>query len=319
MAAALQVLGLTHATTASSIEHRVRRIENDPELTATRCLHPLVRERFLLGQPHEVVLILDLTTQDDRVVLVAVGVWYRGRILPLAWALWLANTPLEGATFWQRMEALLDGVAPLLPQGIPVTWLADWAFGPPAFIDLLTARGWHYLVRVQGHTRYRDRRGVERQVQQLVRLRRQRAKLRGQVFKKHYWREASIAVYWGRRHAHPLGLVSNRRLGWYLIPMYRQRYPIEATFHDYKSAGWQWDQGQVTNLDHLERLLVGMALATWIVLYAGTQVATELLRRPSIGRRRTIPWEGKRSLFTLGLQRLQAICGGGVLRPCAGN
>jgi hypothetical protein len=58
-----------------------------------------------------------------------------------------------------------------------------------------------------------------------------------------------------------------------------------------------------------------MALAPWITLYAGTQVATELLRRPPTGRRRTVPWEGKRSLFTLGLQRLQAICGGGCMTP----
>jgi hypothetical protein len=218
VAAALKTLGLSHAT-IPSIERRIRRIENDPELTATLCVQPFARERLLLGRPQELGVILDPTTQDDRVVMVSVAVWYRGRALPLAWALWPANMPLEGDTFWQRIAAVLDVVAPLVPQGIPVTWLADRAFGTSAFTDLLTARGWHYLVRVQGQTRCRDRRGVERQVQHLVRLRRQRAKLRGQVFKKHHWREASIVVYWGRRHAHPLCLVSERRLGWYLLPL----------------------------------------------------------------------------------------------------
>ena len=92
---------------------------------------------------------------------------------------------------------------------------------------------------------------------------------------------------------------------WSIISLYRRRYPIEATFRDYKSHGWQWEQGQVTDLDHIERLLVGMALATWLALMTGCQVATELLAIKPTGRRRTCPWVGKRSLFTLGLQRLQ--------------
>ena len=79
---------------------------------------------------------------------------------------------------------------------------------------------------------------------------------------------------------------------------------IEATFRDYKSYGWHWEQGQVTNPAHIEHLLVGMALATWIALAVGTQVAAELLAKPPTGRRRTVPWMGKRSLFTLGLHRL---------------
>ena len=93
---------------------------------------------------------------------------------------------------------------------------------------------------------------------------------------------------------------------------YRRRYPIEAKFRDYKSYGWHWEQGQslpsarlgVTDLDHMERLLVGMALATWVALGVGTQVAAEHLDKRPTGRRRTMPYVGKRSLFQLGLQRI---------------
>jgi hypothetical protein len=75
-------------------------------------------------------------------------------------------------------------------------------------------------------------------------------------------------------------------------------------FRHYKSHGCQWELGQVTDLAHLERLLVGMALATWLALLVGTQVATELLAQPATGQRRTRPWVGKQSLFSLGLHRL---------------
>ena len=73
VAEALETLGLSHAK-AESIERRIRRIENDPELTATLCLHPFARQRLLLGRPQELLLILDPTTQEDRVVMVTVAV-----------------------------------------------------------------------------------------------------------------------------------------------------------------------------------------------------------------------------------------------------
>ncbi len=313
VAQALHQLGLSDAK-PESIERRLRRIENDPDLTAALCVHPLARERLLLGRPTELRLILDPTTQEDRVVLVSVAVWYRGRALPLAWVTWPGNTPLKGDRFWLRIAALLDQVAPLLPQGIPITWLADRAFGTPAFLDLLTVHGWHYVVRLQAQTRVPDHQGRIRTVRDLVRQRGQRAKLTGRLFKKRGWRTASVVIYWGPTHRQPLCVVSDLPPRWDLLALYRRRYAIEATFRDYKSHGWRWEEGQVTDADHLARLLVGMALATWVVLLVGTQVAQEIIVQAVIGQRRTVPWAGKRSLFQLGLARLhQLLHGQGIV------
>lgn len=84
-----------------------------------------------------------------------------------------------------------------------------------------------------------------------------------------------------------------------------QRYAIETLFRHYKSQGGLWETGQVTDLTHLARLLVGMALASWVALRVGTQVARELLATPPTGTRRTRPYEAQFSLWRLGLQRLQ--------------
>jgi hypothetical protein len=199
-------------------------------LNSTLCFHPLAQQRLVWGRPQELLLILDPTTQEDRLVMVSAAVWYRGRALPLGWVIWPGNTPLKGERFWTRIAALLDMIAPLLPCGVSVTWLADRAFGTPAFTDLLTARGWHYLVRVQEHTLFRDRLGREWQAKQLAAWPGQRAKRRGHVFKKRGWRPASMLVYWGRRHPERLCLVTDLRPGWYLIALYRRRYPIEIVF-----------------------------------------------------------------------------------------
>jgi hypothetical protein len=304
VAQALRSLGLSGAST-ESIERRVRRIENDPELSAALCVHPLARHHLAWGRPQELRLILDPVCNEDEVEMVSVAVWYRGRALPLAWAFWPANTPLQGECFWARVDALLAVVAPLLPQGVPVVWIADRAFGTPQFTDLLCAYEWYYLVRVQGQTVWRDRRGVEGQARHLVRLPGQHAKLHGQVFKKRGWRSANLLVYWGRGYDDLLCLVTNLPAKWYLVHLYRRRYAIEATFRDYKSSGWRWEQGQVRAPQHLERLLVGMALATWIALLIGTEVAGEYLSRPATGKRHTRPWSAKQSLFSLGLHRIE--------------
>ncbi len=132
IADALSQLGLSDAT-PESIERRIRRIENDDELTAVLCIHPFIRERLVIGKPEHLLLIIDPTTQEDLVVMVTVSVWYRGRSLPLVWTTWPANQPLEGDSFWERIESLIQTIQPLLPKGVEITWLADRAFGTPMF------------------------------------------------------------------------------------------------------------------------------------------------------------------------------------------
>ncbi len=288
IARAIDKTGLSEAK-VESIERRVRRFENDEEVSAAYCFHPLACEHLRWGRPKELLLVIDPTTQDERIVMVSIAVWYRGRALPLVWMIWPGNKPLQGARFWERVEALLKLVEPLLPANVPVTWLADRAFGTPSFIDLLTKRQWHYVVRVQNQTVCRDWQGCERQIRQLVRQQGQRSKLYGEVFKKRGWRHAQVVGFWGSRHKEPLCLVSDLKGQWNLIRLYRRRYPIEATFRDYKSSGWQWEKGQVVDLEHIERLLVAMALATWMALMTGTRVAADLLDQPPTGRRHTRP------------------------------
>ena len=290
------------ATQTESIERRLRRIVSDPRIQARQCHQPLVKAILKNSAMDTLFLVVDPSLQEDRVVLVSLHTWYRGRSLPLVWTTWPANRPLEGAGFWQRIDQLLGQAQPLIPHGVRVIVLADRAFGTPAFTDLVAKRGWHWIVRVQGQTRCQDRCGRERAVADLVQSKGQRRKLRGQVFKKAGWRTASVVVYWGRRHRTPLCLVSDLPADWVLIRYYKHRFAIEPTFRDFKSYGWHWEQIQIKNLDHLNVLLVGMALATWLTLLVGALQAKAYLTQPPSGQRRTRPWPAKYSLFQLGLQ-----------------
>ncbi|RPJ51900.1 MAG: IS4/IS5 family transposase [Chloroflexi bacterium] len=289
-------------TQAESVERRLRRIVRDKRLDAASCYHPIVKAILRGSGLEHITLVVDPSLQEDRVVMVSIHAWYRGRSLPLVWTTWPANQPLEGEGFWQRIDALLSDVARLLPVGVTVTVLADRAFGSPAFTDLVAKRGWHWVVRVQGQTRCRDRCGRERPVADLIGGKGQRRKMRGSVFKKTGWREASVVVYWGRRHRSPLCLVSDLPPDWDIIDWYRHRFSIEPTFRDYKAYGWHWEQIQVKQLAHLDVLLVGMALATCLSLLVGALQAAAYLARPPSGKRHTRPWPAKYSLFQLGLR-----------------
>jgi hypothetical protein len=301
IAAALHASGLSTAE-PESIERRLRRAQRDPDLQPRACWEPWVRAQLQASRAPEFVLVLDPTYQAERLVLLMASVWYRGRTLPLAWDSWPANQPLTGAGFWTRVGQLLARVARVLPAGVKVTWVADRAFGTPEFIDLVTAHGWHWVVRVQGQTRYRDQTGRVRALAELVTAPGQRAKGYGAVFKKHGWRAAQVVGLWGRRHSGPLLVVSDQPLHWELLHIYRQRAATEGCYRDYKSDGWEWERSQVRDPEHLQRLLLGLAWATWLVVWAGAQRAAVLLRRPPTGRRRTRPHAAKRSLFLLGLQ-----------------
>lgn len=289
-------------TPAESIERRLRRIVRDGRIEAKTCFQPLARRILSQSVRDTVWLILDPSLQEDRVVLLSLNVWYRGRSLPLVWSTWPANRPLEGAGFWERVAALLDEAQPLVPSGVGVIVLADRAFGTPAFTDQVTQRGWHWIVRVQGQTRCRDRCGREQSVATWLGSKGQRRKLRGQVFKKAGWREVSLVGYWGERYRAPLCLVSDLPLDWAILAQYRRRFAIEPSFRDYKAYGWHWEQIQVRRLAHLNVLLVGMALASWLTILVGTLQAAAYLARPPSGRRHTRPWPAKYSLFQLGLR-----------------
>jgi hypothetical protein len=296
-----------------SIERRLRRIVRDERIDARSCHQPIMKAILANSTIEELLLIVDPSLQEDRVVMVSIHAWYRGRSLPLVWTTWPANQPLEGDGFWTRIDELLNEVQPLLPAGVSVTVLADRAFGCPAFIDLVAKHDWHWIVRLQGQTRCQDRCGRERPVADLVRQKGERKKLRGHLFKKMGWREASLVVYWGRRHCSPLCLATDLPPDWDIVYLYRHRFPIEPTFRDYKAYGWHWEQIQIKNLAHLQVLLVGMALATCLTLLVGALQAADCLARPPSGKRYTRPWGAKYSLFQLGLRLWHACLAEGVL------
>lgn len=81
--------------------------------------------------------------------------------------------------------------------------------------------------------------------------------------------------------------------------------PIEAGFRADKAKGWRWEDCQVADLGHLDRLLVAMAWATLLVLCLGLHDARASPRAVAAApptRRPPTPQPARDSLFSLGLR-----------------
>lgn len=300
----LRRIASTHAyltpqtTCAASHERRLRRVLNDPLLTWERSYARVVRRLLARHRPRQWLIILDESGHTDRLRVLTAALWYRGRAVPLAWVSWPGQTR-QTTSYWTRCAAVLDQVATLLPAGAAVVVVADRAFGCPVFTDPVAARGWDWLVRVQGQTRFRDQRGLVQPLRTQVSAAPARWKGRGALFKDAGWREASAVVLWGRAHREPLLLASSLPLSWDLVALYKKRAAIEALFRDWKSSGWQWEASQVRVLAHQERLVLILAFATLLTLLLGTTAAAAEGSVPPRGSRRR-SWAGGHSLFRLG-------------------
>jgi hypothetical protein len=319
IAAALDTWGLTAATHPEHIERRLRRALNDERLDPRTCYEPLAAQ--LVAQAargshgRALVIAIDESSQDERVHLLRASLTYRGTSLPLVWALWEQNVPLPPGQYWRTVSDLLERLAALLPGRYPVLITADRAYDIPAFIDQLTAKGWHYLIRVKAASdlRFTDHQGQEYPLREWVarHLPRPgpRGKARGQLFKRAGWRTLSLLGLWADGQAEPLVVLTNRRPRWSLLARYGRRFWIEPGFRNDKTQGWQWEQSRVQGVGHQARLLLAMAWASLLVLVLGAQVAEARLQRLA---QRKVPPAGmgqprpvRESLFTLGLRHAQ--------------
>ncbi len=321
IAAELDALRLTRASTADSIARRLRRTLNDPHLTPAVCYTPVLEEVIdwphLLAGSRRVVLVIDESSKADEIHLLRVSLPYWGGSLPLAWSVWEQNVPLPAGEYWRQVDAVLASVARLVPPNLEVIVVADEFFAIPPFVDRLHAYGWHWAIRItpNGSHRFRDQQGRETRlgarVRQQLRQPGQRWKGRGEVFKDAGWYPASIVAVWALGTDEPLVVLSDLPPCWSVLRHYDRRFWTEPGFRNDKRKGWQWEDSQVQGVEHHARLLLGMAWATLVTLCLGVEaararLAAEAARPVDAGRQPGRPRHARESVFTLGLRQLRA-------------
>lgn len=247
----------------------------------------------------QVTLLVDETKVQDRIGVMVVGVAWQGRCIPLAWRSYGANDaaayPIEGQV--GMIEGLLKMVKAGLTDDTQVLVLADRGIGTsPDLCKAVERLGWHYLFRVTCQTKI-----ITAQADLTIARQVQPGEIwaaSGTVFKKRGRIPAHARALWSVGYDEPWSLVTNdERLTGH---EYAHRNWQEQAFRDLKSGGWHWGQSRLRQPDHVDRLLVVLALAyAWMIALGSQAVAADLAhpltKRPDSSVRRAF------SLFKDGL------------------
>ena len=244
-----------------------------------------------------IILILDETPNHNDLRCLKITLAYRKRALPIRSVCYdLGGQP---GPMPELIRRLFREVAALLPEGAEVTLLADRGLAWPQVVDACTERGWHYVIRLQGQTKVRSADVGECTAAELAPHPGACWHGEAEVFKKSGWRRAAVAACWPRDCDGPWLLVSDRDDGPRLFRRYAKRTWTEELFRDEKSSGFHWERSHVTDPAHAGRLVLLIALATYLALSLGSRVVQAGLRRLLESTR-----ERMLSLFQIGLRFL---------------
>lgn len=296
------------AARAPSSERRWQRLIANDRIDPHQTLDTWAASTLAGAGP--VTLLLDETARDDELRVMKLSQQRRGRAVPLLWRSYRPDAlPMNES---QLVLDLLRRADAALPAGAEPTLMADRGLSWPAVLDLCVELKWHYLLRVQGQTRVQLDDGREMTIGDLVPHRGSRWCGSALVFKKAGWRRTNIVACWRPDESEPWLLITDLPANLHRCRQYRKRMRQEQAFRDEKSQGFRWRESRVNDPDHVQRLLLIMAVAMAWLMWMGCQVIKRgnrmILERSD---RRTL------SIFQLGLRWLIRTLDSGRSPPCA--
>ena len=273
------------------IERTLANDRIDPESVWSQLARAILGDRA--GGP--VVLILDETPNRNDLRCMKITLAYRKRALPIGCVCYTPGGQPEPMP--ELIIGLFRQVAACLPEGAEVTLLADRGLAWPRIVDACRERGWHFVLRLQGQTRVRTAEGREGSATDLAPSPGARWWGRAKVFKKSGWRTARVAACWEKDQEGPWLLVSDRPEGALLFRRYTAWVWTEQLSRDEKSQGFHWEKSHVSDPTHAARLVLLIALATYLALALGSRVIQAGLRHWLESTQQRML-----SLFTIGMR-----------------
>jgi hypothetical protein len=282
VAEALLLHGVTDAR-LPSVERRLARWLANPRLEVEplwqACLPVLLRG--WRPRTHAARLVLDATPLAERAVVLTVGLWVHGRVLPLAWEVLPGQAPWPEAQ-WTVVARLFARVRPHL-EGLATTVLADRGLVGHPLVALCQQMGWHWVLRLEAQHCCQPSSPAAAaagpaptatptaapwvRVDQLVTEPGQDWFGPVRLWKKTTPVTGFLSVAWDPSAAQPWYCFSDRPAQPRRLDEYADRFAIEATFQDAKSRGWELEDLPIEALDRLNRLLLVLALTLWLALH----------------------------------------------------
>jgi hypothetical protein len=279
----LEVASHMSGATPASARRRLERLLANDHLDVMAIYAPL---NAALGRSRcgrRLTLILDESDRDTSLRSLQILAAIKRRCLPLLALAYPSDRPPMpmGQLVLKQLEQVHQWLA---PYDLKITLLADRGLAWPSLVRLCRRLGWHYVLRLQGSTHWRDnvREGT---VKSLLSGRRQIKDVQVlkddvHLFKKAGWIDhCCITAVHHRGCKSAWFLLSDLPAGYARVQRYCVRMWCEESFRDQKSSGIRWRDSRVNDLAHATRLLLLIALALWLCLLCGLAVVRNGWRR----------------------------------------
>ena len=259
----------------ASLDKRLRRFLNNPAVRV-RDWYRQVAIDLLVGAAvaGAVHLIIDCTKVGFGHQLLMVGVAYKRRALPIAWA-WVPHR--KGHSTAGKQLALLGYVRGLLPANIAVSLVGDCEFGSARLIEYLKTWGWDYALRQPGYYLCMPK-GMRRwlRLDALPQVRPGKSLWLGNVLlTQAHAQPTNLIIHWRKSEKTPWFLATNMLCPRSALRLYRRRMWLEEMFGDMKGHGFDLEDTHLHHFLRLSRLTLAVCLLyTWLVATGEHVLAT---------------------------------------------
>jgi hypothetical protein len=285
-----------------SIVRRFERFVADERVDPHALFEPFVwAMQYSLGN-ETAYLIIDCTQAGPKCRALVIGLAYHGTILPLRWRTVKGK---KGHLKGKMQQELLAEVLPYLRHYNRVVVLGDAEFSNEPVISWLRQVGWDFVFRFQHRYQLQLTPAGEWQTAKAIY---EEAEMQPDAVR--HWQPTAytaahaipgltMTVHWAKGEKDPLCLISSLAADEAPHLIYEMRFWIETLFGQQKSRGFALNRTRMTTPEHIDRLLLAIAIASCLTLGLGTHlVIIKQTKRVDRSDRRDL------SLFQLGWRYL---------------
>jgi len=261
---------------AQSTQRRFRRWLANRRVEVGPLYEPLIEQALREWGTNTLYLALDTSMLWNQYCVIRLSLVYRGRAVPVVWeVIEHGSSSVPHAAY----AALLDAVAPLLPGGSKVVFLADRGFADTELMAQLRRLGWHFRIRIKASF------GVVRpghppcKVEDFALAPGRALFLHNVAITAEQFGPVSLALARHTKNGEYWYIVSDEPTSVHTFVEYGWRFDIEENFLDDKSNGFQLESSLVRDADALTRLCLVLAVSTLYLVAQGTQVVAQQKRR----------------------------------------
>lgn len=260
----------------TSIVRRFERFVADERVDVQVFFEPFIQAMLVSLGNETAYLLMDCTQAGPKCRTLFIGLAYHGTVLPLIWKTLKGK---KGHVKGEFQRALLAELYPKFRYHRRVIVLGDAEFSNETVINWFESKkGWHFVFRFQSNYRLQTAPGKPwLSAKELYEARQMQA---GQV---EHWEEVgfteahqipglTMTVHWGAEAEEPLCLISSLPACAQPHLIYDMRYWVETLFGNQKARGFQLARTQMTTPEHIDRLILALAIATCMALGLGTHL-----------------------------------------------